>query len=605
MANYNLIQIKRSESTDAPSSLANGELAYSFTSSANSLYIGDPRAGTPGSPLRMGGGKYKFLHQSALQTGKDEGGVLTANAVVITNANNYLDQFKTNTIVIGPDGTTNSIATFVLDGTANVSGNVTFRSNLTVNGSVTVVGDTTYAGNVAFDTDTLFVDALNDRVGFNTSTPDATVHINGTANVAGNTTIQGKLVQVANASFSNTLAVTGATTLANTLGVTGAVQFSNTLSVTNTATFSNTVGITGAATLSNTFAVTGNATFSNTVAVVGEASFTSNVAFDTDTLYVDVANDRIGLSTSTPDATLHVNGTANVAGNTTIVGALLQVANASFSNSVIVTGNTTLSNTLAVTGATTLSNTVTIAGNTNIDSGTFYVDVTNNRVGINDSTPDYDLDVNGSARIVNDITANNATIQNDLTVQGDLTVAGTLTTIDTQNLIVEDPLFKVAKNNNFANSAGDAVDIGFYGVYANTTADFYAGFFRDATDGTWKLFDDLEVEPSTVVDTANATFSYATLNAFFNIGGLHANNTVVHLTANSTVNVHIVANTLNLATQLSVPNGGTGQTSFIDNGVIYGNGTDGLSVTAAGANGDILKVVNDVPQFGTLDGGVF
>ena len=33
------------------------------------------------------------------------------------------------------------------------------------------------------------------------------------------------------------------------------------------------------------------------------------------------------------------------------------------------------------------------SGNFNFDSGTFYVDATNNRVGINDASPEYSLDI--------------------------------------------------------------------------------------------------------------------------------------------------------------------------------------------------------------------
>jgi hypothetical protein len=61
--------------------------------------------------------------------------------------------------------------------------------------------------------------------------------------------------------------------------------------------------------------------------------------------------------------------------------------------------------TLDVTGATTLDSTLTVAGTAtlngilNVDSGTLYVNPTNNRVGINDSTPSEALDVTGNALI--------------------------------------------------------------------------------------------------------------------------------------------------------------------------------------------------------------
>ena len=605
----NLIQIKRSSSTTAPASLANGEIAYSFASSSNTLWIGDPRNVVPGTPLRIAGGKYAFLHQATLQSLTDEGGKLTANAVVITNANNFLDQFKTNTIVIGPDGTTNAAATLVVSGTANISGNTTIGGNLSI------VGGTTIGGNVAFDTDTLFIDSVNNRVGILTTTPDAALQVNGAANVAG-------AVKLA-----STLTVTGLTTLngdvntttanasvainvgANVNVSTSKINVGNaTVNTTITSTAINTQGtldVLKAATFSNTANVVGAVTLSNTLAVTGVSTFTSNVVVDTSTFYVDTTNHRVGVLTTTPDAGFQVNGTANVAGNTTIVGKLLQVANASFSNTIAVTGNATFSNTIAVTGAATFSNTVTIAANVAVDTSVLFVDVINNRVGINDATPAKALSVTGDGTFSANVTANNLLINADAVINGNLAVNGTLTTIDTVNLVVEDPLFKLAKNNNVANSAGDVVDSGFYGMYANTTTDMFTGMFRDASDGKYKLFTGLTSEPTTTVDTAAPSFQYATLNAYLEMSGFNANTTQFNVTANSTYQVSLVANTLSLSTQLSVPNGGTGRTSFTLNGVLYGNSTSGLLATAAGANGDVLQVVSNVPAFGTLDGGTF
>ena len=50
--------------------------------------------------------------------------------------------------------------------------------------------------------------------------------------------------------------------------------------------------------------------------------------------------------------------------------------------------------------ATTLTIAGTIAlSSLNVDSGVLYVDITNNRVGINDTSPDFDLDLNGNIRL--------------------------------------------------------------------------------------------------------------------------------------------------------------------------------------------------------------
>jgi hypothetical protein len=74
-----------------------------------------------------------------------------------------------------------------------------------------------------------------------------------------------------------------------------------------------------------------------------------------------------------------------------------------------VTGATTLDSTLTVAGTANLngnnnlgnasSDTTAITGILNVDSGVLYVDPTNNRVGINDTTPSEALDVTGNALI--------------------------------------------------------------------------------------------------------------------------------------------------------------------------------------------------------------
>jgi hypothetical protein len=46
------------------------------------------------------------------------------------------------------------------------------------------------------------------------------------------------------------------------------------------------------------------------------------------------------------------------------------------------------------------SNSITSTANTNLDAGTLFVDVTNNRVGVNTITPAFPLDVKGGDRVV-------------------------------------------------------------------------------------------------------------------------------------------------------------------------------------------------------------
>jgi hypothetical protein len=73
------------------------------------------------------------------------------------------------------------------------------------------------------------------------------------------------------------------------------------------------------------------------------------------------------------------------------------------SGNLTVGGNTTLTGNLTANGNTTLGNatsdTIAVTGIFNVDSGTLYVNPTDNRVGINDTTPSEALDVTGNALI--------------------------------------------------------------------------------------------------------------------------------------------------------------------------------------------------------------
>lgn len=188
----------------------------------------------------------------------------------------------------------------------------------------------------------------------------------------------------------------------------------------------------------------------------------------------------------------------------------------------------------------------------------------------------------------------------NLTLSGNLDVNGTLTTIDTQNLSVNDSIIELARNN-----AGDSLDIGFYGTY-NDGAEKYTGFFRDQNDsGIYKLFTGLTVEPTTVVDTANASYGIATLEAYLNSSGLTTNSTVTNITANSTVSVAIAANTLTLSTPLAGTSGGTGRSTTTNQALLIGNTTNGYNELTLGTSGYVLQSNGTSLIYSTLDGGVF
>ncbi len=94
----------------------------------------------------------------------------------------------------------------------------------------------------------------------------------------------------------------------------------------------------------------------------------------------------------------------------------------------------------------------------------------------------------------------------DLTVGGNLIVNGTTATVNSATLNVTDPLVKYA-NGNTAN----VIDIGFYGQYQPAATPLFTGLFRDASDGVYKLYDSLQVEPTTTVNIVGAGYAAAAL----------------------------------------------------------------------------------------------
>ncbi len=175
------------------------------------------------------------------------------------------------------------------------------------------------------------------------------------------------------------------------------------------------------------------------------------------------------------------------------------------------------------------------------------------------------------------------TIGDNLVVTGNLTVQGDTTTVNTATLSVEDPLVVVGSGNN----SSDSVDLGLYGLYDTSgSQDLYSGLFRDASDsGKWKLFKDLQTEPTTTVNTSGTGYAVGTLVA--NLEGT------------------VTGNASGLSSTLAVASGGTNATSFADKAVIISqdSGTDTLAGVAMSTNGQLLIGGTSGPAAATLTAG--
>jgi len=210
------------------------------------------------------------------------------------------------------------------------------------------------------------------------------------------------------------------------------------------------------------------------------------------------------------------------------------------------------------------------------------------------------------------------TITGNLAITGSLTVSGNAFSIDTNTLIVSDPLIYLAGNN----FVSDIVDIGFVGSYAGANSqNLHTGVFRDATIKEYYVFDSYNQQPNpNHIDTSANGFSLAVLNAVIRtsnliLGGANAITTIASVGTAANAYAALIGSIANTnaanATYLStgvvsVGVGGTGRTSFTNNGILFGNSSSTLRVTAAGTEGHVLQVSDQgTPFFGHLDGGTF
>ena len=278
---------------------------------------------------------------------------------------------------------------------------------------------------------------------------------------------------------------------------------------------------------------------------------------------VTVGGNDIKMSGGTTALTFSGSGDVTVAGDLQVSGNDIKMSGGttaitmSGSGDVAVTGDLTVTgNDIKASGGTTA---ITMAGA--------------------DVTIAGDLQVSG-----NDIKSSSGTTAltlsgADVTVAGNLTVNGSSTIVNSTTVTIDDVILKLADGNT-ANS----VDTGVYGEYVEAATTKYAGWFRDASDSNiFKFFVGLQAEPTTTVNTSGTGYSVGTI--------------VANLTGGSITN---------LASALTVPNGGTGAATFTTNGVLYGNGTGAIQATAAGTDGYILKSASGVPTWSnTIDGGTY
>lgn len=653
MASNTKIQIKRSTTSVKPASLDVGELAYSFKS--NTLFVGN----TSGV-YNVGGILYTSLESASSANGsatlvkRDEHGnsafykvaavsvvassltgnltnsvaqadqadrwstarTLTTNGDITSNAAtvrgdsdmNVSLTLTTTGVNAGTYGGSDQIPYFTVDskGRLTLAGNNAISTPST---SWTVAGDTgsdsqstggvqTFLGGDGIDT------VVSD--GASATGSNVTIAVDNTVvRTSGDQTISGvKTFSGTKTIIQGDLQVTGTTIYANST----TLQIGDNIIVLNNDVLSGnpteSAGIDISRGIQNTVSLLWDETadawsFSSNVGPAGSLyRIASNVDIETVGAAINYANTTAGKAF---DAANNVGGAVTYA-NTT-AGKAFDTANAV--GGAVTYANTTVGQAFdtanAVGGAVTYANTTAGQAFGKANSANIFAFEISGAVTYANTTAGQAFDKANAANVLAFNAAPNTyvnntfvkliepsqTITGNLAITGSLVVSGNAYTLDTETLKVSDPLIYLAGNNY----TSDIVDIGFVGNYVNTTgSNVHTGFFRDATNKEYYIFQGYDKEPEpNHIDTAGNNFTIAVLNAYLKAD-------------------QITSGTLPIARlpTVTVPYGGTGQTTFTANAVLLGNGTSQLSSVSSTTEGHVLKIsVDGYPEFGMLDGGSF
>jgi hypothetical protein len=642
MANTNIL-IKRSSILGKPGSLLAGELAYSYAS--NTIFIGTPN----GNGVVNVGGQY---YTSQIDTATD---AATGFTLVKRDASgNASFNFITANIIGTIQGTANAAAqlensrNFSIDGGDITASAISFNGtgDVVLNASLDTVpslGAGTYGSTTSIP---IIQVAANGRV-MNVTTAAISTSFNiygdsGVTAVAGgdSLTLAGGdgITSVAgvgpNVTFDVDNTVVRSNTPATLQTIDGSLEISGNLTVLGTQTVINTETLNVADPIillaannttaddvdigfSGTYYANGNIRHTGLFRNAGTSEYyvfdnydkdlTGNNEIDVADSSFRTANVNAGYVKGNLIATTTTTVTANVTGDLTVDGTIysaniIPIANATYS----LGSSSARFKDLWLSGQT-----INLDGST-ISSGAGILTLTNE----NGAT----LEISGATGSAI-LSTNSLSLTNALTVPNGGTGANTFSA---GQILIGDGTnaLKSLANSSYTQTGTlatsntiSSITVDAYGrltastsekiqIDANQIVSGVLGYSRGGTGSTSYTTGALVIAGASGLESLSNTTYTAT-------GSGAANNTVSSLTVD--VYGRVTAATFSAISGLTVPQGGTGRSTFTTNGIIYGNSTDGQLVTAAAGTSDqtfsnqILTVTNaGVPVWSTaLDGGTF
>ena len=553
-----IIRIKRSGTGGAPSSLKLGELAYSYLAGTEGnggdrLYIGTGGVDSSGNAneIEVIGGVYftdKLDHTP---------GTLTASSAIIVDASSKIDVLNVDNVTIDGNtiSTTNTDGALILSpngtGAVNVPSGYKDRAGFGTNSlatkeyvdqvsgaaTLTIATDSAGTDTIELDVDTLSILGGAPISTARTADNQITITLDDTAVTPGSygsvsaiptftVDQQGRLTAAGTANISTNLSIaadTGNDTvnlLDSDLTFTGGTGISTTVT-DNTVTISGNDASTSAKGVaqfnSDNFAVaSGVVTIKDGGVNADELASTLDLSSKSVTLATgEISNAELANSQITINGTtISLGGSGTIDTDDVAEGSTnLYFTNARARGAISVTdagGDGSLAYNSS-TGVLTYTGPSATEVRAHLQAGT----------GVTYDSASGLISVGQEVGTSDSVTFSGLKVTNNLVVDGNLQVNGTQTTINSTTLSIEDNMFYL----NQLESSGSptiVVDVGFAANYNDTGSYAHTGFFRDATDGIWKLYDGYTPEPDSDldIDVGHASFNFANLQ----VGNITATN---------------------------------------------------------------------------------